>query len=718
MTTPAAVLLNLLGYVTGATLYAMLLGMLLGQVNRVGTSNSAIGTAIESTPERLPLLTAMLGLGWNLGALTLFGMQQSGVKGQAWVLQLVVAAAFSALGFLPAVVVHSVLHSEPVLRRQPVTLFLIVSAYVLSASASIWHFAQALTYRAAPAHWALHTLTLGYSALTLALLLLTRGQTRARRAGWVLALAVFAVSALHLSHHEGEAFSWWVELIGHQASLPLAVAILYQDYSFALADLFFKRALALILLATMAFGLYLGVAAPFLQRALTAGKLTPFTVGLLLSLWVVTALVFPLLWRWVNWFVDTVVLRRVDYEALRVELAQRLNACEKPEQVLAEVSARLTAALTAREVCWVVMQDDEVAATQSTATGPLLPLISQLPNRHTNPFPSAVAASHQESAAPGAAWFNVPHVTASVLVPVTEAPSYRLLIGELAGGRRLLSDDLALLEAVALLAARRIDNVRVTHERCARDLHEEEIRKLATEAELRALRAQINPHFLFNALTTIGYLIQTTPERALQTLLKLTALLRGVLRTGNSEFCTLGEELSLVEAYLEIERARFEERLRVLIDVPPTLRHLRIPALLIQPLVENAIKHGILPCRNGGEVVIQARNEVHPATAADVLQIWVRDTGAGASAETLAHGRAHGVGLMNVAQRIEHHYAAQGEFAIRSAPGVGTTVELTLPLTASVRGDSESVSRQPAVSFQQRVVLTDFTAAAVQRRKI
>ena len=134
MTTPAAVLLNLLGYVTGATLYAMLLGMLLGQVNRVGTSNSAIGTASESTPERLPLLTAVLGLGWNLGALTLFGLQQSGVEGQAWVLHLVVvAASFSALGFLPAVVVHSVLHSEPVLRRQPVTLFLIVSAYVLSA---------------------------------------------------------------------------------------------------------------------------------------------------------------------------------------------------------------------------------------------------------------------------------------------------------------------------------------------------------------------------------------------------------------------------------------------------------------------------------------------------------------------------------------------------------------------------------------------------------
>src|ERR671936_496984 len=102
--------------------------------------------------------------------------------------------------------------------------------------------------------------------------------------------------------------------------------------------------------------------------------------------------------------------------------------------------------------------------------------------------------------------------------------------------------------------------------------------KLATEAELRALRSQINPHFLFNALTTIGYLIQTAPERALDTLLRLTSLLRGVLRS-EGEFTTLGRELDIIKAYLDIEHARFEHRLTVHIDVPPRLRNLRIPAL-------------------------------------------------------------------------------------------------------------------------------------------
>jgi len=152
------------------------------------------------------------------------------------------------------------------------------------------------------------------------------------------------------------------------------------------------------------------------------------------------------------------------------------------------------------------------------------------------------------------------HTIATVIVPTSEPPQYRLLIGELAGGRRLLSDDLALIESVAVMAARRIDAVRVVHERCARDLHEQEMHKLATEAELRALRAQINPHFLFNALTTIGYLIQSAPDRALETLMRLTAPLRGVLRHSEGEFLTIGEEIDLIESYLEIERARFEDR--------------------------------------------------------------------------------------------------------------------------------------------------------------
>ena len=147
-------------------------------------------------------------------------------------------------------------------------------------------------------------------------------------------------------------------------------------------------------------------------------------------------------------------------------------------------------------------------------------------------------------------------------------------VNGLNGGRRLLSDDIALLEAFALVVGKRVDAVRVVQERFDRGMREREITQLAAEAELRALRAQLNPHFLFNALTTIGYLLKTAPERALGTLYRLTDLLRAVLRRPPGEVITLGEELDLVESYLAIERERFEERLTTRIDVPDELRAL------------------------------------------------------------------------------------------------------------------------------------------------
>src|SRR5438045_6009893 len=202
-----------------------------------------------------------------------------------------------------------------------------------------------------------------------------------------------------------------------------------------------------------------------------------------------------------------------------------------------------------------------------------------------------------------------------------------------------------MLERAALLVARGVDAVRSMEERYRHEVQEQEMRKLAAEAELRALRAQVNPHFLFNALTTIGYLIQTAPERALGTLMRLSGLLRGVLKSAD-EFVTLGEELDLIEAYLDIERARFEDRLRVRIDVPWELRGIRIPALVIQPLVENAIKHGISECAAGGEVRISAQ------LRDNTVVISVTDTGVGATDSAFQRRKAQGVGLSNVEQRL------------------------------------------------------------------
>ncbi|MFN0108584.1 MAG: histidine kinase [Blastocatellia bacterium] len=652
MTTPAiATLINLLAYITGAALYAMLLKM---SLERRTVAPSATGA---ESGDRLPLLTALLGLVWNLESITTFVLQSFGNgRSNPWLM----AVAFTALGFLPAVVVHSLLQTGEANQYRRVALVMVVVAYGLSVIASGLHFDSVMRWGVAPSHWALHLLTFGFAALTVGLLLVVRQQGGWQRVFWVAALALFSVSALHLSHHEGSEYSWWIEIVGHHSSLPLALVILYQDYRFALADIFLKRALSLVLLVGAALGLYLTVAAPLLRQVgqSNGDSVELIPVVTLIGLWVLTALLYPWLWKLVVWFVDVLVLRRADYEALRTEIAERIAEQESADVILEEVCDRLGSALTARQVNWALADDAFAKAESAISTGSLIPLINKAKSSRRT---KDETGSHE----------------LTMTIPTAEAPQYRLLIGELVGGRRLLSGDWEFLESVALILARRIDAVRVVHERCERDLHEQEVHKLATEAELRALRAQINPHFLFNALTTIGYLIQTSPDRALETLMRLTTLLRGVLRRSDGEFVTLEQEVELIESYLDIERARFEDRLSVTIDVPQSLLHRRIPALLIQPLVENAIKHGISPRREGGAVVIQAR-----LMPEETLQVLVSDDGNGIGEKELERRRKQGIGLQNVEQRVKRHYGSAGRFSIRSAPGEGTTVELTLPLNA------------------------------------
>ncbi len=272
---------------------------------------------------------------------------------------------------------------------------------------------------------------------------------------------------------------------------------------------------------------------------------------------------------------------------------------------------------------------------------------------------------------------------AQARIPTADAPYPVLDVGDLRDGRRLLSDDVALLEAVALAIARRIDVLRVTEERYARDRREQEILQLATEAELRALRSQLNPHFLFNALTTIGYLIQAAPQRALSTLYRLTDLLRAVLRRSTADYVTLQEEVEIIEAYLAIERARFEERLQVTIDIPPELRGLRVPPLLLQPLVENAIKHGVSPLKRGGRVDVIARIEVGAESAAHPgpprLTLVVSDSGVGMDAQGDAWRRSGGLGLANVERRLARHFGDAATLRVSAVPGHGTTVSVSLP---------------------------------------
>jgi signal transduction histidine kinase len=617
-------LLNLVGLITGIVLYAVLLAMVV-RVNR-GSARMPF--------DPLLLATAILGLVWNLCALPAYELPKVGIEGP---IPSLMAIGFGALGFLPGVVVHSVARGARGSQLRGARFWIAATAYGVGILAAVLHVWSAIAGAPVPSPLGMRLLTYAFVALAIPLATVTGGQPGSRRALWVAALAIFAVSALHLSQlHRGDA-SWPVELLGHHASLPLALAILYQDYPFALADLFLKRVLALLAIVIVAFVAIVtfgSESAAFAQFV----RLAPKQVVLLVALWVATALLYPFLKDGASWFVDTVILHRPDYGSLRAELLRDAQAQEDVPTLLDDVCTVLAPALSATRVTW-------------RACGLLEPRAID--------HPVTVSGNR-----------------AQVIVPTSDAPRFVFEVGELTGGRRFLSDDLATLETIAVAIARRVDAIRITEERHDREIREQEIGKLATEAELRALRAQVNPHFLFNALTTIGYLIQTAPPRALETLMRLTALLRAVLRS-EGEFTTLGKEMDVIESYLEIEHARFEQRLRVKIDVPDQLRTLSVPPLVVQPLVENAVKHGIATQRFGGQVTVCAR------LAGDgdrqQLTISVHDTGAGATADAFGRGRERGVGLRNVERRLDCQYGSAASLSIHSAAGEGTTVEIRLP---------------------------------------
>jgi signal transduction histidine kinase len=494
-----------------------------------------------------------------------------------------------------------------------------VLGFTLSVATNVLHFSASVRSMPVPATPVAWVIACAYGALAA---LIIMHLWRAATSHWLLlvtAIAVFVVSAAHLIYYAGRRESLVVDLVIHNASLPLVAALLYNEYRFALADVFLKRALSLVVLVVISSTLYV--------VALDAGK----WIGL--ALWMATALIYPSLRDMVTHVVDRWILRRSTAREVRARLASVITVAETPVAVLDRTCSVLREALTAQ---WVSWHD-----SQTNAERP----------------PSA-----------------------RVVVPVSEAPGYVIDVGPLAGGRRLLSGDMDLLEAVALDVARRIDAICITAERYERSARESEALRLAAEAELRALHAQLNPHFLFNALTTIGHLIREAPDRAVETLLRLTELLRAVLRRSAGELVTVREELALVESYLSIERARFEERLSVQIDVPAGVENVRILPLVIQPLVENAIKHGIAPLAAGGLV----RVTVIPDGSAEAgVIIRVRDTGAGATSTDLAYGRAHGVGLANVERRIAQYYGAEASLRVDSTPGVGTMVELRLPRKAA-----------------------------------
>jgi signal transduction histidine kinase len=609
----AAILVNLIGFSIGIALYAMLGAMVL----RHSRSNG------ERRIDLLLMTTAALGVAWNAGELYAYVIND--LTGET-ASRFIVAAAYSALGFLPSVVVHSAQ------REETGTQWLKMAAYALSTVAAVLNLASAVNGESIPSILAMQLQAGGVAILIGALLIFNLRNPIRKRAVLAAALAIFALSALHLGVG-AEGKYWQIELAAHQSSLPLVLVILYQNYRFAFADLFLKRALSLILLAAIALALYVFVAVPLLRFHETHDRDDMLAAALILGLWIATALVYPAIHKFAVWLVDRIVLERADYRSLQLSVNSTLVRSESVNDALEEVTALLASAITADRFYWE-------EATIATSYEDLVSKEKEL---------------------------------VELLIPTAEAPQFKIVFSDFVGGRRLLSDEIAMLEAVSIATARRIDAMRVTNERYETDLQAETVEKLAAEAQLTALPAQINPHFLFNALTTIGYLIRSSPDKAYDTLMRLTQLLRGVLQSTGA-MTTLGDEIELVKSYLDIERARFEERLAVEFDVGTQHHNQRIPPLLIQPLVENAIKHGISNNKAGGTIRISVtRSDADDGKL--IISVW--DSGAGGKA--VRNASADGIGLANIRERLALQYGDKASVSVTAIADGGTLASVELP---------------------------------------
>ncbi len=265
-----------------------------------------------------------------------------------------------------------------------------------------------------------------------------------------------------------------------------------------------------------------------------------------------------------------------------------------------------------------------------------------------------------------------------VLIPVAVGGRVTHFLAAAPGSTRpgLVSSDVDYLRTIAALSANRIDELARERDAIERQSREAVLLQQVTEAELRALRAQINPHFLFNSLNTVADLIVRDPVRAETMTLRLASVFRHVLAHSSRPLTTVRDEIDFLRAYLSIEEARFGDRLRVKLAVAPDIAGEAVPSLILQPLVENALKHGLAPKPGPGSLIVSVCAE------GGVLRLEVEDDGVGPGERS----DSGGVGLANVRERLATLYQDRASVTMEKREGGGCRVTVRIPRGGTVGG--------------------------------
>ena len=358
--------------------------------------------------------------------------------------------------------------------------------------------------------------------------------------------------------------------------------------------------------------------------------------------------------RWV----ESHVLQRADLKAEATRLHARLFTLDSKADLFTLVEKELTRTLDVREVRLL-----------SRVSIPLEALGLQALRDEPVEIPARIASLSI------GAFRNI-----EILVPIPSIGEIEDVIGISTGtGRRSLhSGEIRFLQDVGHQLGVRLHLLEIEAASRRQALREALLRQQLTEAELRALRSQVNPHFLFNSLNTIADLIVRNPVNAERMTMRLSSIFRHVLAQADRQFVTVAEEFSFLRDYLDIEQERFGENLQVSFQMDPQVAQVPLPTLLLQPLVENALKHGLAP--RGGKRSLR----IVAATSGGTVSLEVIDDGMGfpcAGAEMLsARWKKSGVGLANTRARLRAVYGEQGRLVIESTPMQGSRVSLSLPL--------------------------------------
>jgi two-component system, LytTR family, sensor kinase len=440
-----------------------------------------------------------------------------------------------------------------------------------------------------------------------------------------MSLFLFAISFVHLgSEHPRQA--WSGEIALHHAGLPLALFVLLQDYRFLLLDAFLR----FVVNASLTAGAVL-LAIPVIQSHGLARHLQhPFDAGLLFVAACLLLTLFVYLRNRIQRLLTKVIFLRSNVEEVLRELHHLGRAAASDVEFLSGAAESIARFLRAEQFILNEELSGETAIV-SSPTAVLDPAKWKLPS-----------------------W-----VQAVVPLRLARGDTRLLLLGPRQGGRRYLSEDYDVLV--------RLGSAVVEHVEQRRGL---ELQNLVSEAELRALQAQINPHFLFNSFNTLYGTIARDNVEARRLVLNLADVFRYFLRA-DRPFIRVEEELRIVRAYIEIERLRLGSKLRTDLDIDDDALSATIPVLSIQPLVENAVKHGVAARAGDGFVRVSIRCE------SDRLCVQVSNSGE--FAPQTAPGSGPGIGLANVRRRLALCYGEATRVEVKVADGV-TTVGFALPV--------------------------------------